>query len=191
MKGVTEFDKCYDSVFFSMWDFTTGAAGSWRECYRGAKHYGRFLLSELDRKERLEAEGETALARRGLVASDAILKAWLFNVIEDCSQARAPLPPELLEVLYRVLGCRQYDVVEQPNRLIGLRHRFEEMRRFDSDIPVRATARELGVDAATISRWKAEPPSDPNGYNREVYLMIRERTGISKFLENGSKALRR
>ncbi|MEQ9248202.1 MAG: hypothetical protein RLO21_19675, partial [Nitratireductor sp.] len=190
MRGITDYDKCYDRAFYYMWDFTTGQATSWRECYRGAKHYGRFLLSELDRKEKLEADGEMALARRGLVASEKIFLSWLFNIIEDCSQLRAPLPPELLEVLYRVFGCRMYNDSE-PDPVAGAKTRFLSMTRNGRDVPVRATARELGVDPSQITRWKRNPPKDPLDCNMELYQEIRKRTQIDGFLIKGSEALRR
>lgn len=190
MKGVTEFDKCYNRAYYYMWSFTALNAVSWRQFYRGAKHYGNFILSELDRKEQLEANGETTLARRGLVASDTILKAWLFNMIEECTARRVPMPPELLEALYRVLGCRQYDENE-PGPSTAARHRFEAMRASGCEIPVRATARGLGVDPATISRWKAEPSKDHHDCDMELYREIRALTGIDKFLKDAPKVLRR
>lgn len=191
MKGVTDFDLCYDHVFFAMWDFTTGQATNWRECYRGAKHFGRLFLSELDRKEELVLAGETALARRGLVASDTIFKAWVYNVIEDCADLRSPLPPEMLDVIYRLFGCSHHQPDDETDELRKRRSIFEQRRRHEPGLPTRQTARDLGVDPATIARWKKQPPILPGEPTPENRRMVFERTMVMEYAKNGSRALRR
>lgn len=105
MKCVSEFDKCFNRASFYMWECSTGNAATPKATFVGAQHFARFVLSELNREQALVARGEVALARRGLVASRSILSAWVWNVVEDCSKGKTPLPPEMLEVLYRLLGC--------------------------------------------------------------------------------------
>jgi len=191
LKGVTEYDKCYDRAFFALWDFTTGQATNWRECYRGAKICALFFLKELDRKEELEAKGETALARRGLVASNTVFNNWLWNIVEDCNYHRAPMSRELLEVLYRVLGCTIYR--RNPDKRIDeAREKFWELRSYSlrnlkRDLPVRETARELGVDPATIKRWKAVKEAPSEECDMELYYEVLERTNSREFWTEGSR----
>tara|TARA_R110000824_G_scaffold119416_2_gene273512 strand:+ start:131 stop:706 length:576 start_codon:yes stop_codon:yes gene_type:complete len=191
MKGVTDFDLCYDRVFYAMWDATTGQAVGWRECYRGAKHFGRFCLSELDRKEELERAGETALARRGLVASDSIFKAWVFNIIEDCTYMRAPLPPEMLNVIYCLFGCSHLQRRDEDIEMHRKRSRFEAQRRQHPNLPTRQTARDLNVDAATIVRWKKLRAIEPGVPTPESRQAIFQRTNVMEFAKRASEALRR
>lgn len=192
MKGRTKFDICYDHAFFYMWDCTTGPATNWRECYRGAKHFARFVLSELDRKEELESRGETAIVRRGLAVAGSIVSAWTFNVVEDCTQLRAPLPPELLEAIYRLMGCTHLTREPEDKKLLKIRTVFDRLRKHQTNIPTRATARELGVDPATIVRWKREPSPVPVGEpDQAEYAKIIGLTKVSEFAERASRALRR
>lgn len=192
MTGKPKFDLCYDEVLFYMWDVTTGQAVNWRECYRGAKHFGRFILSELDRKAELVENGETATVRRGLACADSLIKTWTFNVIDDCSKLRAPLPPELLEVVYLLMGCTHLTRNSDEKKLWELRERFDLRRKQKRDTPTRATARELGVDPATIVRWKQKPiPGHPGDTDPVKYAKILKLTKVSDFAKRAGLALRR
>lgn len=194
MRGMTDFDLCYNEIYFYMWEVTLGQAFNWKEGYRASKHYARFVLHELARKDELVANGETAIVRRGLIAADSIVKAWTFNVIEDCSTLRTPLPPEMLDVVYFLFGCSHQD--EQSSnfsRNVAARRRFELLRKSQEDnLPTRATARELNVDPATIVRWKNESPDeDPGMPSRANYDKVAELTNISEWAHPGLKGLRR
>lgn len=191
MKGMTEYDKCWNQLFFNLWDRTTGQATNWRECYRGAKFFARFVLAEIERQRVLTLERETALARRGLVPANSILNCWIWNIVEDCSLLRAPLPPEMLDVLYSRLGCNHRSAHDADEARNTARLRFARMFESNPNLSTRATARQLGVDPATIVRWKKEPPTDGEERDQEIYTKISELTKFPEFSERAFRALRR
>ncbi len=190
MKGSTSYDDAYDAILRSLWDVSTGGSADPEETTRGAGVFAEFVLSELQRKNDLELAGETALARRGLSASNSILAAWVWNVVEDCSNANAPLPPAMLTVLYHLLGCNHLRDRSDERKLEDRRMQFEAMRWENQDLPVRATARELGVDPATIVRWKNSDPSSV-GADLELYQEVRLRTGVTEFWSRARDLLRK
>jgi len=190
MKSEFNYDDYYDRVFSEIFISTVGDADAWRQCYRGAKIFGRFLLSELDRKETLQKAGETVLVRRGLVPSDAVFNKWLWETIQDSNHCRVPLPFEMMTVLSRVLPGVGTDNTDP--HLAGARDRFEKLRIIwrevrNVEVPTRRTARELGVNEATISRWKKFEPLGPDDFDLDKYMQVLERTNAEHFRREGEK----
>lgn len=192
MRGKTKYDLCFDQAYYSMWEMTMGQGGEWKALYRSSKWFFRFVLSELRRQEELTKSGETALARRGLVASESIIKAWVYNVIEDCADSRVPMSPEMLDVIFILFGCSREMPAEGNENSSGKRYQFEQLQKQQTELPTRATARKLGVDPATIHRWKNEPyPGSVGAPDHETFLKIAKLTQVFAFTDRAGKALRR
>ncbi len=178
--------ELYDHIFRTLWDVTTGAAINARECYRGAKYYGVFLLSEIERYRIAEASGERSIERRGLVAPKSIMSAWAYNILEDCHYHRATPPMELIDAVYYLMGCSHR---HPDKRKTDLADHYRELRRRRPNIGVREASRELGVEPSSISRLNKSPVSgvynsDDGGYNEE-FLRIRELTSFYDFVPIG------
>ena len=167
-----------------MWQCSTGNATSPEARFVGAKHFAKFVLSELDREQALVAKGEVALARRGLVASRSILSAWVWNVVEDCSLGETPLPPEMLEVLYRLLGCSHQDRNSGPSTLDIARQRFSTIEASQPGLPTRELARRLGVNASTVSRWRESEPAIDIEADMGLYLPVAQMTSVEQFMDD-------
>ncbi|MAL79119.1 MAG: hypothetical protein CMN55_08410 [Sneathiella sp.] len=172
----------YDEIFFFLWDFTTGTARSKREAYKGARLYGEFLLSEISRYEQVKKEGEHAIERRGLVAPMSIMKAWTFNVLEDCFKYRITPPLELCHAIYLLMGCKHL------NSKRGKNKEREAFSRLSGNVGIREASRKLGVNPTTILRWKNEPrqsfyPEFPGGPDERLkeYQRIRKLTNVEDF----------
>ena len=189
MKGVSEFDKCFDRALFYMWECSTGNATTPEARFVGAQHFARYVLSELNREQVLAARGEVALVRRGLVASRSILSAWVWNVVEDCSLGETPLPPEMVEVLYRLLGCSHQDSDGEPTTLDIARQKFMEIEVRESGLPTRELARRINVNASTVSRWRQDEPDFDNEADMDLYLPIVQMTGVDKFMDASMRSM--
>jgi DNA-binding transcriptional regulator YiaG len=189
VKGVTEFDKCFNKALLFMWECSTGNATTPKARFVGAQHFARFILSELDREQALAARGETALARRGLAASRSILSAWVWNVVEDCSKGETPLPPEMLEVLYRLLGCSHQVEESEPTALDIARQEFVGIEAHEPGLPTRELARRLNVNASTVSRWRKIVPPVEIEADEDLYLPIVQMTGVDRFMDASMRAM--
>ena len=154
------YDIGYDHVYFCLWQVTLGQAETWREAYRGAKYFARFVLKELEREDELLAKGERALVRRGLFPKEKIINTWILNVIEDCAQWRIPTPPELMQVLALRLNIPDRDTSRKENTKVQAQFSFNEIMQSSQNRSLRAISRDLDVDLATILRWRNEPKID-------------------------------
>ncbi len=177
--------EIYDRIFFGLWDVTTGTATNKRKTYVGAKLYGQFLLSELNRYEKVKREGKHAIERHGLVAPMGLMKAWAFNILEDCHFGRVAPPYELCQAIYHLMGC---------NHLTPKRGKPEAKEAYSKliarypKIGVREAARRLGVNPSTILRWQnnnrnkimPDLETEEEKY-REDYPRIRKLTNVDEF----------
>lgn len=181
MKQSSEYDRYYDDAWFYVWEVTTGQSVNHQECYEAAKYFAKFANQELDRHHDLTAKGETAIVRRGLVSAPYLVRSWVFNVIEDCSDLAAPIPSELLDVLYRVLECNHLQNDEKVERLKFVRDQVRAQLDMDQFRGVRVTAREFGVDPSTVSRWINRGISNDELFDQNKWKQVIKRTKIFDF----------
>jgi len=187
--------EIYDQVFFVLWDITTGQGGSKRTLYSGARYFARFLLSEIDRYEEVKSAGGLSIERHGLVAPMSIIKAWTFNILEDCHESRITPPSELCEAIYYLMGCRHLS----PKR--GKPHTKEaylKLLNTNPDTGIREAARQLDVNPSTILRWQNGPRngkksifSDASGKYDKDYERIRKLTNVEEFYPMRWRVLRK
>ena len=165
----------FDTILFYLWDVTTGGAVTQRETYRGAVLFSEFLLSELERREKLREKGEAATVRRGMAMPDSLINAWAWNILEDCRDGKVPPPRALLDVIYLQLGCTHRSRVRKPPPQQAVRRAQAMVGRGDS---LRAIAKELNVNASTVLRWKTEV-LDP--WDQELYTELRRTTNVEAY----------
>lgn len=166
-----EVELAADEVMFRLWDVTTGCSYNWRTCFRGATRFAKYVLWQIEEKRRLERDGETHIETRGLVIPTSILKAWTWNVLEDCYERRCPPPFELLQAVYHFMGCTHH--TRQRRRLSE-----REWARAQQG-SLREAARELDVAPTTIRSWRDQSKRrcDP-----ELFQELRRRTGYWDFM---------
>ncbi|MEX1036897.1 MAG: hypothetical protein WDZ54_13175 [Sneathiella sp.] len=187
--------ELYDRIFFYLWDITTGQGGSKRQKYNGARLYGQFLLSEIARYEEVKSAGGLSIERHGLVAPKAVMKAWAFNILEDCFTSRITPPFELCGAIYYLMGCKHLS--RKRGKYEAKEAYYEQFHGKDS-IGIREASRKLEVNPATILRWKNETPEGkspkfPGGdeeYSGE-YERIRELTNVEEFYPMKYRVLRK
>jgi len=169
--------ECFDYLLDRLWDATTGAALTARGCYRGAVLFAEFLNHELDRRDDLQREGQRATFRRGHTIPDALINAWVINVLDDLRYFRVAAPEALVTVIYRQLGCTH----QAPNRkaTMGLRGKAVKMMR--SGLSLRKIARELKVHPSTVSRWKIGNSDAADDVDFALYHELRELTNVDAF----------
>lgn len=189
MEKKNSYTEIYDRIFFGLWDRTTGIATSRRQTYVGAKLYGKFLLSEISRYHDVKRKGEHAIERHGLVAPMGVMKAWAFNVLEDCYLGRVAPPFELCKAIYLLMGCTH--LAPQRGKPETKAAYFELIRR-NPRIGIREAARRLGVNPTTIMRWQdnnsANDPDD--GEHSEEYERLRNLTNVDDFYPMRWRVLR-
>ena len=175
--------RIYNDIYFYLWEMTFGQGGSKRDYYRGAKLYGSFLLSEIDRHNEVEAIGETAIERRGLVSPVKVMKAWAFNILEECHIYRIVPPMELIDAIYSLLGCSHDPAVIEERTL---RDEFIRLNNGVTRIGVREAARHLGVNPSTITRIKKDlddyGPREDNERWGNLYPDIFQKTKVREFV---------
>lgn len=172
------YDRYYDKIFYLSWEFTTGNPD---DCYEAARHFALFCKMEIERQIVLEDNKETALVRRGLIAAPYIMKSWVFNVIEDCTLCKSPVPMELLEVLYYVLDCKHMNENSQSREIRMAQHDVLNYKEKGLKVPVRQIARRTGVNPSSVSRWVADPELE---FNEDRQKMIRKLTNLDEFLKS-------
>ena len=143
------------------------------------------LIREIEHRDSLEAAGETAIERRGLVAPRQVLAAWTFEILEVCHESRIPPPWELVCVVYALLGCSH---LETPRGKPQQKAQFFSMRNIDPSLSLRGAARKLGVNVTTIKKWS--DASHERGANwAEERKKISERMGVEDFYPPTQKQL--
>jgi len=159
-----KYTEVYDEIYHNLWSVSLGQWGGKQTLYKGAKRYGKFLLSESDRYEAASKTDEAAIERRGLVPPKSLMKAWAYNVLEDCNYHRITPPIELVHAIYRLMDCSH---LSGGRRLEDKRQELKQLKRNSPGIGVREAARIIKVHPATISRWNRE--KRPYHNFREVY----------------------
>ena len=182
-----KYSELYDTILFYLWDKTTGCAMNQREAYKGAKLYGRFLISEIERIEKLKANGEAAIVRRGLAPSNFLLTSWAYNILEECLMYRVPPPDELCRAIYHFMGCSHLS----GNRgKPEARKKFEALKRQHPQMSLRKIAREVGVNPTTALRW-SNSPNYPETFDQETYTALRKLMSVDDFYPMRYRVLRK
>ena len=182
-----KYSELYDTIFFCLWDVTTGCATSQREANKGAALYGSFLISEIERIEKLKANGEAAIVRRGLAPSNFIMTAWTHNVLDDCLRFRIPPPENLCRAIYHFMGCSHLT----PNKgKPELRNEFEKIKRQHPQMSLRELSRKVGVNPTTALRW-SNLPNYPENFDQETYTALRKLTSVEDFYPMRYRLLRK
>lgn len=167
--------ELYDTILFYLWDVTTGQSGSKAQVYKGAKCFARFLISELDRREVLEKNGETQIQSRGLAIPNFLVNCWTYNILEDCNEYRITPPIELCEVIYRQLKCTHETRRDDDTTMAKIK--AQKLRAANPNLSIREIAREVGVAHTTVMRWQNidEENFDSARY-REIRRLSHEET---------------
>jgi len=172
-------ERAADQVMFSLWDLTTGQGGTPRACYKSAACFGRFVLSQIAERQRLEEAGETHIESRALVIPTSILKAWTWNVLEDCHDSRCTPPYVLLQAIYYFMGCNHLTNAKRKS------HRFDRVDVFRGSL--REAANRLGVAPTTIRAWRQQRDED---IDYDLVRELRERTNFDSYLPMRYQLLR-
>lgn len=175
------YTEIYDRIFFGLWDFTTGPGGSKKSIYKGAKLYGQFLLSEIGRYEEAKRSGAHAIERHGLVAPMSLIKAWAFNILEDCHQLRVVPPLELCQAIYYLMGCRHLTPTRGKPKT---KEAYLKLIETDPNIGIREAARKLDVNPSTILRWQDNRSLTHYNWtdtHHEEFMRLREITCVTDY----------
>jgi hypothetical protein len=174
-KSDRELRELFDQILGFLWNVSTGIATNQREAFEGVVRFSRFLISELERRDRLNNAGETAAFRRGKAIPNSMLNAWAWNILEDCRYHMVPPPRALLEFFYTQLGCTHMS----PQRQVA----SEDVKRraramVASNQSIRVVARRFAVNPTTVMRWIREGTRD---FNQEKYIELRKLTNVTRF----------
>jgi hypothetical protein len=184
------YKRIYDDAYFLLWEMNLGQPHEGRTAYKGARLYGQFLMSEINRYVTLANSDEAAIERRGLVSPMDTMRGWAFNVLEDCRYHRIPPPTELCDAIHFLMGCTNYlpprGKPEKRQSFIQLMSEFPNLGESECEISGREAARRIGVDKRTIERWIKEWPFEDEGNDPERWgakrAEIYDLTRVNSFL---------
>jgi hypothetical protein len=173
MPRVTKDLEYYDDILFFCSELTMGQGGTEKEIYEGARNFGRFLLSEIERHYEVVNNDNPHAVANGEVMPNSLINTWLYEALNDCNENRIVPPPELLEAVYLQLGCTHRNEENQYSR--ETRSEFYELIAKEPNIGLREAARRLGVSTTAIKKWKDNPYQgdwDPDRY-QELKIITR------------------
>lgn len=122
-----------------------------------------YLNRILDARKKLEMEGETQIASRGIYPSDSLINWMISWLLEDVVEDSLPMPKQLRSLIERQLvGVASGFVLEKGD----MRIRDQARRLRDSGTSMRQIARDFGVNVSTVSRWINQPQKDSPAFGR-------------------------
>jgi|GEM_PF-5211668 len=153
MKKPNKYAAVYSDMLEVMSEIIFHQGLSQRQIYRGAKAYGALLVNEYFRYEDVKNSHAGAIERLGLVCPKAVLKFWAFDLLEGCRLSKIVTPYEAIEPTYYLMGCKE---IHSETGKLNKRANYRKLQQSNPGIGVREAAREIGVNEATIHRWKTD-----------------------------------
>jgi len=175
-KSQKKFAAMYDQLMFAIWDLTIGMGGDNHiESFKLATRMSRFIRSLCLKKASAEASESQPSSRRGDVIPDAVLDAWIWNLLEDCRYQQVPPPRALLDVLYYRLKCTHRT---RSRKVTSPDTRAHAIQMLEGGQSLRDVAEYFAVNASTVLRWKEMGPED---FKWSEYQELMKATQLFRF----------